>query len=365
MANKSPANTGPSNSKQEVGVGVAVGVTVPIVLILITITIILLFLLAFFYYRSHLKKKKVEDRGNYMPLPKEDSGTARTTPLPSKLPYPPSVTLSDPPIPLMTFTMATQLSDSVARDSRYPFTPTRASPERIQPKEEKRHSRQRSKRRGYQKSDSGRHVVLTSADQSSDVSDHSSDGRSMSSVDTSNVVPKVYSLSAEKTSETASVVSGGATPLPEIFFVLVYNENTSTLIVKIERVMSLPLREDGVPVDAYVRLFLLSNLADSSQRRTSKTRTQKRDSAPVFDEDIFYEGMSNKELLNTTLHIEVMDYQSYGKHIALGEVTLPLAQVTFENGEAAIQLQLHAPEVGMCVDVLYIQRCILNCVNCV
>lgn len=335
-----PSTVRPYDNK-EVSVGVAVGVGVPIIIIIITAVVILLLLLAFFYYRSQQKKKETEDRGIYIPLPKEDSGTAQAAPLPSKLPYPPSVTLAHPPTPLMTFTMATPLTDTSKSGSRYPFMPEHKSPEG-RPREERRPPRLRTRRRGNHKHGNGRHVILPSVETSPEFSDQSSDGKGAGPIHTGDIKPMVYALPPGK---ATSSVPGAAVQPPEIYFVLVYNESTSSLVVKIERVVSLPLRDDGAPVDAYVRLFVIPKLAEFSQRRTSKTRTQRRDSAPVFEEDIRYEGMSAEELINSTLHIEVMDYRAYGKHVVLGQATLPLAQVTFENGEASMKLSLHTPEV--------------------
>ena len=347
-------------ANKEVGVGVAVGVGLPVIIIIITAVIILLLLLAFFYYRSRQKQKESEDRGAYIPLPKEDSGTAPISTPSSKLPYPPSVTLAHPPTPVMTFTMATQLSDTSKSGSRYPFMPEHKSPEG-RPREERRPPRLRTKRRGNHKHGNGRHVVLTSVETSPEISDHSSDGKGAGPVHTGGIRPMMYAVPAEKaTSQATPSEPGVAVQLPEIYFVLIYNESTESLIVKIERVVSLPLRDDGAPVDAYVRLFVIPKLAEFSQRRTTKTRTQRRDSAPVFEEDIRYEGMSAEELINSTLHVEVMDYRAYGKHVVLGQATLPLAQVAFENGEASMKLLLPAPEVGLCVCVCV---CVCKCAS--
>lgn len=131
----------------------------------------------------------------------------------------------------------------------------------------------------------------------------------------------------------------------EVFLSLVYHENEALLIVKVERAAELPYRADGTPVDAYIRLFFIPKLPELPQRRTSKTKTQRRDNSPVFDEVVEYEAMSAEELINSNLHVEVLDYRSYGKHVVLGQAHIPLIQVQFVRGEASITLPLKSPKV--------------------
>lgn len=133
--------------------------------------------------------------------------------------------------------------------------------------------------------------------------------------------------------------------LPELFLALFYNENEALLRVKVERATDLPFRADGTPVDAYVRLFFIPNLPELPQRRTSKTKTQRRENSPVFDEEVEYEAMSMEELINSNLHVEVLDFRSYGKHMVLGQADIPLVQVQFLRGEASVVLPLKLPKV--------------------
>lgn len=99
--------------------------------------------------------------------------------------------------------------------------------------------------------------------------------------------------------------TGAAQKDPVVNLSLLYNKDTTSLVLKIERVLRLPFREDGSEVDAYVRLFIIPKLAELPQRRTCKTRTVRKDADPVFDEEISYNAMSAEEMINSTLHVQV------------------------------------------------------------
>ena len=94
-----------------------------------------------------------------------------------------------------------------------------------------------------------------------------------------------------------------------------------------------------------MQLYLTPVRRAGPQRRSSKTQTARRTSAPVFDEEIRFEAMGESELLASTLHVEALDYKVYGKHQLLGGNTLSLDSVNFQEGEAKITLPLLAPQV--------------------
>ena len=338
----SSSSTPTSSSKADTAVGVTLVIGLPLIVIIVTAAVILLLVLAWLFYKSRQKHKISSLGGGYKPIGTEDSGSA------ALLPYPPSVKLGEPPVPAMSFVMATQLSDPSKSGSRYPFSVHKNSSSQQQPREDRRPPRLRTKRRGNHKHGNGRHVVLASGDLSSDSSDRTSSDKGGASLISgeSYMTPLSPSKLATTTSE-----AGDVPKIPEISLQMIYREDTASLIVKIDKVVSLPFREDGSAVEAYVRLLFKAKLPDLPQRRTSKTRTQRRETAPVFDEEIRYETMSTVELINSTLHIEVLDYRSYGKHLVLGQADLALAQVQFEKGEASLSLYLYPPKVCVCVCV--------------
>ena len=315
----------------------ALFVALPVIIVIFTAIIALLLLLGWLSLRSRLRGAQ------YRSVPTGESKSVGIR----QLPYPPSIKISDPPTPAMSFHTATQLSDPTTNGSRYPFIQHKTPSQR--PVDEKRPPRLRTRRKGNHKHGKGMHVLLRNAEPSpesdSDKGKKKADrSPSIVSLGLPGVSPQMYMVPPGKRTSQASA---NGDKEPEIFLCLLYNQDTASLVVKIERVVGLPFREDGAEVDAYVRLFFIPKLPELPQRRTSKTRTARRDSAPVFDEEIRYEAMSAEELINSTLHIQVLDYRSYGKHHILGQVDLPLAQVKFEKGEAAVSLPLTSPRVRL------------------
>ena len=110
-----------------------------------------------------------------------------------------------------------------------------------------------------------------------------------------------------------------------------------------EKVNNLPLRDDGSEVNAFVRVYFTP--MQHILRGTARTEMVRRTSDPVFDEEIVYDAMNKDDLDNSTLHLEVVDYQAYGKQKVIGRNQLALRRVTYNNGEAKIHLSLPPPLV--------------------
>ena len=309
----------------------------PLLIVIFTASLVLLLFLTWLTLRSKLRTARSYGYAN---VPANDPIHF------DKLPYKPaSIKIGDPPLPNMTFHMATQLEKQVSASSHYPNPFSQHRSQSQVSIYEKRPPRLRTRRKGNHKHGRGMHAILQNAEPTPEVVEEEK--------------------RKERTERSSSIISlGGASDLgstlllpgnktstlekekpPEIFLTLRYNKDTASLVVRIERVVGLPFREDGSEVDAYVRLYFAPKLPKLPQRRTSKTRTARRDSAPVFEEEIRYEAMSAEELINTTLHMQVLDYRSYGKHRLLGQADLHLVQVHFENGEASATLTMTPPRV--------------------
>ena len=318
--------TGPTES-HSAAPSLVLLIGLPLLIVILTAIIVLLLVLAGQTLRRRLQNG---DKYQYRSVPTEDMDCDQR---PLSLPYPPTVKLKDPPTPSMTFHMATQLSDPATNGSRYPFF-----------------QYQQTKRSVYAEPDP---EVLKERLEESKIK------KQMKKVVHENTPtpPRLspcpgpqeykphmyhYQVPPEKKS---SKVQEEPSKDPEIFLTLLYNKDTASLVVRVDRVVGLPFRGDGSEVDAYVRLFFIPKVPELPQRRTSKTKPVRRHSSPVFDEEICYEAMSAEELINSTLHIEVLDYRSFGKHSILGQVGLPLAHVKFEKGEATVTLSLHPPKV--------------------
>lgn len=280
----------------------------------------------------------VPRNGKYSLLPTAESredGKKKPT-----LPFPPKVSLTDPPISdEMMFSLAPQLSDHLERGTmRYPFVKHRT----IGPQaslQERRPPRLRTRRKGNHKHGKAMRAVQHRTE-NLDVNEESANGKGDSPPR-----PHVYLLPAQNQSGEND---------PEVFLTFIYSKISASLVVRVERVVGLPLREDGTEVSAYVQLYLTPARPAGPQRRSSKTQTARRNSTPVFDEEIRFEAMSEAELLLSTLHVEVLDYKVYGKHQLLGGTMLALSAVHFYEGEASIALTLVVPQVT-------VQAWILQC----
>ena len=349
--------TGPTASHSEAP-SLVLLIGLPLLIVILTAIIVLLLVLAGQSLRHRLQNG---NKYQYRSVPTEDTeGDQR----PLSLPYPPRVKLKDPPAPTMTFHMATQLLDPATTGSRYPFIQHQQTKRSIY---ETRPGRLRTRRGGNHKHGKGMHMILNGAEPDPEVLkerlEESKIKKDLEKVVHENTPtpPRLspclglqeykphmyhYQVPPEKKSSKAREE---ANKEPEIFLTLLYNKDTASLVVRVDRVVGLPFRGDGSEVDAYVRLYFIPKVRELPQRRTSKTKSVGRHSSPVFDEEICYEAMSAEELINSTLHIQVLDYRSYGKHAILGQADLPLARVHFEKGEASVTLSLHPPKVWSCL----------------
>lgn len=303
-------------------------VGLPVLLVVVTAVVILLLVLIWLNYRSRQK-----DDAGYQKVPThENIGPVMNLPYPTK----PKIKMIDPPVPGTTtqFVEAAQLGGYPG--ARYPFTDTDRSTSSSE-REKTRKSRRIGSRRA-------KDIRFRSSDRSSDGSE---DGYGSPRVTSSpgSRSAAVTPPPSPTPGHRSSVVEEKEVKFPELFLSLVYQEADALLVIKVERAADLPSRSDGVPVDAYVRLFFIPKLPEMQQRRTSKTKTQRHDNCPVFAEEVAYEAMSAEELINSHLHVEVLDYRSYGKHVVLGQADIPLIQIHFMRGEASITLPLKPPRV--------------------
>ncbi len=316
-------------------VNVSVAVVVPILLIIVCLVVVLLLVLAWLSYRSRFNKQ--HGGAGYHSVPTEDIGPI------TNLPYPtarPSIKLMDPPIPGTTtqFVEAAQLGSGPS--SRYPFTTDTDNSTSSSEKSRSRRSRRLSSRRPKPMN-----VKFRSSDRSSDGSEDSSP-RVRSPASRSAAVTPPPSPSPIRRSSMMDEEKGAMASTPKVFFTLFYQEKNAVLNVMVKKASDLPSHSDGTPVDAYVRLFFIPNLPELPQRKTIKTNTCRRNNSPEFNEEISYSAMSAEELINSNLHVEVLDFRSYGKHVVLGQGDLPLVQVQFVGGEATVTLPLKLPRVS-------------------
>ena len=319
----------------------------PVVVVIVTVVVVLVLILVWLNYRSK-KKQFPSSAAEYQKLPVQDIGPVMNLPYPSSAPpRAKSIKLPDPPVPGTTTEYIEATSLSGYPGSRYPFNTDTERSSSSQSNEQERTGKIKKPRRlGSRRVSNPLDVKFRSSDRSS------SPGSEDSWYGPSKVPGSPASRSAaitpppSPTMRRSSVMEEAEKKKgPELFLSLLYKESDALLKVKVERAVGLPDRADGTPVDAYVRLFFIPNLAELPQRRTNKTKTQRRENSPVFNEEVEYEAMSMEELINSNLHVEVLDYRSYGKDMVLGKADVPLVQVRFVRGEASITLPLKLPRV--------------------
>ena len=351
----------PSNGGQDEGEKgdnyLAIYVGLPLIIAVFLAIIALLLLLVYFVMR--MKAKNRESKQQYTKV----STDSRLTNL-SNLPYPsikpPAIKIENAPPPDMIFTVAPQLP-TPSSDSSYIYTKHRAQKNRTIYGQEGDKPQRSRKKKVERKRSKGMKTISEelSGSGNSNGSSRSERSRSPSREVEGSEKDKqqvLSTLACENTGGETFVVSAAKKQVgrtsssegkpPEIFLTLSYLLEKTTLIVNVKRVVGLPARGDGTEVDAYVRLYFIPRLPEMAQRKTSKTRTAKKESDPVFHEQIYYEAMSEEELINSTLHVQVLDYRAYGRHQIIGQAEIALSQVQLGEDEESVVLQLQAPRVS-------------------
>lgn len=326
-------------------------VSLPVLFVIVTVVVVLLMVLAWLSYKSKRKAAGLKSGTGYTSVPTEEYVSQVKKNPPYSTSSKRKVQLMDPPIPGVStqFVEAAQLglggegSIGGGVGSRYPYT-TEPDHSSSFSERDKKLSRKLNSRR----SRAGR-MKLQSSDRSSDGSEdgYASPSKFSSSSYTSVPLPTT-TLSPEQRMIrmlTPAAEDKEKVQPPELSICLVYSEEEAVLTVKVESATQLPCREDGTPVDSYVRLFFIAKLPEMPLRKTGKTELKRKDSAPVFNEEVKYEAMSMEELINSVLHVEVLDYRSFGKNPVLGQADLPLVQVQFVAGESPMTLSLIPPIV--------------------
>ena len=351
MAEQLQAGGGSNRTEAGGNFNLPMVISVPILSVIVVVVVVLLLLLLWLSFKSKRKGDKLQaGTGYYNSVPTEDYADPTNKNPPYFISSKQKVQLMEPPVPGVStqFVEATQLGlvlegrgrggNKGGMGSRYPFTTGQDSRGSSSEKDHK-FSRKSSNRRS-------RHGGLR---QTSDRSSDGSEDSYSSPSQFSSTIGSAYT--SHKPSPERRMIRAMATAavekdhLPELFMCLFYNEEEAMLTVKVERAIQLPYRADGALVDTYVRLFFIPKLPEMPQRKTGKTEIKRQDNSPVFNEEVQYEAMSMEELINSVLHVEVLDYRFFGKHQVLGQADVSLVQIQFVAGEAPLTLPLTPPMV--------------------
>ncbi|KAG5899658.1 hypothetical protein JTB14_036029 [Gonioctena quinquepunctata] len=109
----------------------------------------------------------------------------------------------------------------------------------------------------------------------------------------------------------------------QIHFSLEYDFQNTTLILKIIQGKDLPAKDLSGTSDPYVRVTLLPD-----KKHRLETKIKRRTLNPRWNETFYFEGFPIQKLQSRVLHLHVFDYDRFSRDDSIGEVFLPLCQVS-------------------------------------
>ncbi|KHN81347.1 Synaptotagmin-1 [Toxocara canis] len=109
--------------------------------------------------------------------------------------------------------------------------------------------------------------------------------------------------------------------LGRLSYNLDYDFDKNALTVAIIKAEDLPAMDLGGTSDPYVKLFLLPD-----KKKKFQTKVQRKSLNPVFNENFVFKVPYN-EIGGQTLILNVFDFDRFGKHDQIGQISVPLGKV--------------------------------------
>lgn len=109
--------------------------------------------------------------------------------------------------------------------------------------------------------------------------------------------------------------------LGRLQYKLDYDFDKNSLTVVIIQAEELPAMDLGGTSDPYVKLFLLPD-----KKKKLQTKVQRKSLNPVFNESFTFKIPFN-EIGGQTLVLNVFDFDRFGKHDQIGQISIPLGKV--------------------------------------
>ncbi|KAL3985896.1 C2 domain family protein [Acanthocheilonema viteae] len=109
--------------------------------------------------------------------------------------------------------------------------------------------------------------------------------------------------------------------LGRLSYRLDYDFDKNSLTVTVIQAEGLPAMDLGGTSDPYVKLFILPD-----KKKKYQTRVQKKSLNPIFNENFMFKIPYN-EISGQTLVMSVFDFDRFGKHGQIGEISIPLGKV--------------------------------------
>ncbi|XP_017555625.1 synaptotagmin VIII isoform X1 [Pygocentrus nattereri] len=111
----------------------------------------------------------------------------------------------------------------------------------------------------------------------------------------------------------------------KLLYSLEYNTARSEMTVGIKEATELKAMDHGGTSDPYVKVYILPY-----KSKTFETKVFRKTLNPVFNEHFKYQ-MSQKELSESTLVMQVYDFNRFSKHDVIGELRLELSAVDWNH----------------------------------
>ncbi|GMS79543.1 hypothetical protein PENTCL1PPCAC_1718, partial [Pristionchus entomophagus] len=109
--------------------------------------------------------------------------------------------------------------------------------------------------------------------------------------------------------------------LGRLSYKLDYDFDKNSLTVCIIQAEELPAMDLGGTSDPYVKLFLLPD-----KKKKFQTKVQRKSLNPVFNESFTFKIPFN-EIGGQTLVLNVFDFDRFGKHDQIGQISIPLGKI--------------------------------------
>lgn len=117
-------------------------------------------------------------------------------------------------------------------------------------------------------------------------------------------------------------------PLGVIEFTLNYLKDVKRLDVHIHNAKGLRAMDNSGTSDPYVKIHLLPGASKSNKTRT---RTFQKTLDPIFNETLTYHGITEEDMKNKTLRLQVLDEDRLLRNDFIGQTSVPLKQVLVIN----------------------------------
>ncbi|XP_032044965.1 synaptotagmin-8 [Aythya fuligula] len=135
---------------------------------------------------------------------------------------------------------------------------------------------------------------------------------------------------------------------------LEYNFHAQELKVGVKQAADLKAMDNGGTSDPYVIVYLTSDM-----RKKYETKVYRKTLSPVFNESFTFQ-LPQAEVSESTLVMQIHDFNRFAKHDTIGEVRLPLASVNLQHvieqwSDLAVASKVEQERLGdICFSLRYV-----------